>query len=112
MTDEQRVRSALDYDIEPWQPDAGELMRRGRRLAWVRRGLGVAGVTALAGTVASVSMAVGGPAAVGNLLAGKGDSKPHALPSLPPANPTGLPTDLPSCLPSVPTGKPSLPTVP
>ena len=33
MTDEQRVRSALEYDLEPWQPDPASLMRRGRRLA-------------------------------------------------------------------------------
>ena len=72
MSDEQRVRSALDYDLEPWQPDAGDLMRRGKRLAWLRRGLAAAGVTALAGTVATVSAAVGGPADVKNLLAGGG----------------------------------------
>ena len=58
MSDE-RIRNALDYDLEPWQPDPADLMRRGKRLAWLRRGLAAAGVTALAGTVATVSAAVG-----------------------------------------------------
>ena len=31
MTDEQSVRNALDYEIEPWTPDPAELIRRGRR---------------------------------------------------------------------------------
>ena len=62
MSDEQRVRSALEYDLEPWQPNPADLMRRGKRLTWLRRGLAAAGVTALAGTVATVSAAVGGPA--------------------------------------------------
>src|SRR5688572_15997868 len=90
MSDEQRVRSALEYDLEPWQPDPADLMRRGRKLAWLRRGLAAAGVTALAGTVATVSAAVGGPSAVGNLLAG-GDK-----PSVP------TPSVDPTCLPKAP----------
>ena len=97
MTDEQRVRSALEYELEPWQPDPADLMRRGRRLAWLRRGLAAAGVTALAGTVATVSAAVGGPARdVRSLLAGGGKpSVPVAVPSVP------TPSVDPTCLPSV-----------
>lgn len=107
MTDEQRVRSALEYDLEPWQPDPADLMRRGRRLAWLRRGLAAAGVTVLAGTVATVSAAVGGPSDVRNLLAG--DGKPPA----PIEVPTNTPSVIPTCLPNVPApGKPSLPVPP
>lgn len=101
MSDEQRVRSALEYDLEPWQPNASELMRRGKRLAWLRRGLAAAGVTALAGTVATVSAAVGGPTAAKNLLAG--DGKP-SVPAVVPAE-TPTPSVDPTCLP----GKPTLP---
>ncbi|ADB29464.1 hypothetical protein Kfla_0340 [Kribbella flavida DSM 17836] len=125
MSDEQRVRSALEYDLDPWQPDPADLMRRGRRFAWIRRGLAAVGVAGLAGTVATVSAAVGGPTEVRNLLAGGGK------PSVPVALPTGTPTPIPSvdrtCRPQVPTvtaevsasvkvpaelpkGKPSLPT--
>ena len=32
MSDEKRVRDALTYEIDPWQPDAADLMRRGKRL--------------------------------------------------------------------------------
>ena len=48
MTDDQRVRSALEYEIDQWVPDTGELMRRGRRLNWTRRGLAAGAVTVLA----------------------------------------------------------------
>jgi hypothetical protein len=126
MSDEQRVRNALSYEMTPWQPDATDLMRRGKRMAWLRRGLAAAGVTTLAGTVATVSAAVGGPAPVKNLLAG--GSKPP-VPAVVPAVPH--PSVDPTCLPAepqlpkvtvsidktidpnaVPTVKPSLPAKP
>ena len=98
MSDE-RIRNALDYDLEPWQPDPADLMRRGKRLAWLRRGLAAAGVTALAGTVATVSAAVGGPSDVKNLLAG-GDKPPVpvVVPSATPQPPSVDPTCLPAKL--------------
>src|SRR4051794_16144981 len=131
MSDEQRVRDALAYELEPWQPNAADLMRRGKRLAWVRRGLAAAGVTALAGTVATVSAAVGGPAPVKNMLAGGGKPPvpvvvPTPMPQTPSVDPTCLPTvparpQLPKVTVSVsktidpnavPTGKPTLPAKP
>lgn len=133
MSDEQRVRSALEYDLDPYTPNAGDLMRRGKRLAWVRRGLAAAGVTALAGTVATVSAAVGGPAQVKNLFAGAPKAPPVAVPldtPKPSVDPTCLPgkpnvpakpklpvvkvnkTIDPNQQPSVPTTKPNLPSKP
>jgi hypothetical protein len=42
MTDEDRLRRALDYEIEPWTPDPAALISGGRRMAWARRGAGAA----------------------------------------------------------------------
>jgi hypothetical protein len=110
MSDEQRVRDALAYELEPWQPNAADLMRRGKRLAWVRRGLAAAGVTALAGTVATVSAAVGGPAPVKNMLAGGGKPPvPAVVPTPMPQTPQAPSVD-PTCLPTVPA-RPQLPKV-
>lgn len=59
MTDEDRVRRALAYEIEPWTPDPGTLMRDGRRRAWARRGAAAGAALAVAVTMTGVAVAVG-----------------------------------------------------
>ncbi len=63
MTDEDRLRRALDYEIEPWTPDPAALISGGRRMAWARRGAVAAAALAVAGTMTGVAIAVNGVSA-------------------------------------------------
>ena len=59
MTDEDQVRRALTYEIEPWTPDPDALMRGGRRKALARRGAAAGAAIAVAVTMTGVALAVG-----------------------------------------------------
>jgi hypothetical protein len=107
MTDEQRVRNALDYEIEPWTPDPADLIRRGRRGAWVRRGAMAGAVVTVAGSVAGVSMAIGGPQLQQSPVGGGGDSTPSVLTPTPIPEPTQ-----PAPTPTRPTRLPATPSLP
>ena len=65
MTDEDRVRRALDYEIEPWTPDPDVLMRGGRRKALVRRSAAAGAALAVAVTMTGVALAVGATGGTG-----------------------------------------------
>jgi hypothetical protein len=106
MTDEDQLRRALDYEIEPWTPDPAALIRGGRRMAWTRRGAAAAAALAVAGTMTGVAVAVNGVTA----------SQPPVIDRPPPSivKPTVPPS--PACiyyLPPRPTARPTaVPTAP
>lgn len=58
MTDEDRVRRALDYEIEPWTPDTDALMSGGRKRARARRGAVAGAALAVAVTMTGAAVAV------------------------------------------------------
>lgn len=107
FSDEQRVRDAMDYEIEPWVPDTRELMRRGRRHAWFRRGLATAAIGTLAGAAASVALAVGGTVPQSPPVGGNPTPSPAGTPEVPlqtpqpttPPGPNVTPTPVPTTSP-------------
>jgi hypothetical protein len=103
MTEDERLRRALDYEIEPWMPDPDELIRGGRRIAWIRRAAAATAAVAVAGTVTGVALAVNGV----NLSQPPVSDTPRPVPS------TVRPTPLDNCVPTVLATKPTHPlTVP
>jgi hypothetical protein len=89
MTDEDRLRRALDYEIEPWTPDPAVLIRAGRRLAWARRGAAAGAALAVAVTVTGVAVAVNG------VTASQPPLSDRPSPSI--AKPTVAPSPTPHC---------------
>jgi hypothetical protein len=106
MTDEDRLRQALDYEIEPWTPDPAALIRGGRRMAWTRRGAAAAAALAVAGTVTGVAVAVNGVTASQPPVSDR-PSPSITKPTTPPS-----PTPSPTCIyyrPPRPTSVPPAP---
>ena len=85
MTDEDRVRRALAYEIEPWTPDPDTLMRGGRRKALVRRSAAAGAALAVAATMTGVVFAVdrtgGGEPPVSGVLLERGPTTSPTAPS-------------------------------
>lgn len=81
MSNEDSVRRALDYEIEPWTPDPAVLIRGGRRIAMVRRAAAATAALAVAGTVGGVAMVVGGTSSSQPPVVA---TTPTPLPSTPP----------------------------
>jgi hypothetical protein len=104
MTDEDQLRRALDYEIEPWTPDPAALIRGGRRTAWTRRGAAAAAALAVAGTMTGVAVAVNGVTA----------SQPPVIdrPSPSIAKPTVPPSPSPACVYYLPPRPTVVPTAP
>jgi hypothetical protein len=86
---EDRLRRALDYEIEPWTPDPAVLIRDGRRLAWARRGAAAGAAVAVAAIVTGVAVALNG------VTASQPPLSDQPSPSI--AKPTVAPSPTPPC---------------
>ena len=103
MTDEQWLRHAMDYEVEPWTPNEEILIRGARRLTWVRRGVtATAALAAAAGTAAGVALAVGGPD-IQPPVSDNPPATPYKTPTTGPATPYKTPTTGPATPYTTPT---------